>query len=87
MQYINVKPQTGLASCLLFSCTVFYEKWKKNQIFSPIAKANTSADLIITWLHSCLVIYRLLISCSVTEINCYIHLKIIPTQQFHQLYQ
>ena len=29
MQYINVKPQTGLASSLLFSYTIFYEKIKK----------------------------------------------------------
>lgn len=29
MQYINVKPQAGLASSSLFSYTIFYEKLKK----------------------------------------------------------
>lgn len=30
MQYFNVKPQTGLASSLLFSYTIFYENFLKN---------------------------------------------------------
>lgn len=46
MQYINVKPQTGLASSLLFSYTISYEKLKKIQMFSPTAKANAYADLM-----------------------------------------
>lgn len=49
MQYINVKPQTGLASSSLFSYTIFYEKLQKiNQMFHPTAKANAYTDLIMT---------------------------------------
>lgn len=48
MQYINVKPQTGRASSLLFSYTIFYEKFLKSQMFRPTAKADAYADLTMT---------------------------------------